>query len=351
MKKYWFACLTALATIFSMSAATPLGPVEAPKSDGPALYTSLGTAFTYQGQLKTNGSPATGNYDLRFILYDSAVGGSQIPATPILTKAGVAVSQGLFTVQLDFGNVFGNVRLFLDIAVRPAGSGTYTVLSPRQEITPAPYARFAFQASNAANAQTVPWTGVTGKPAAISRRKIYVPAGGFGYYPSANISAVNWGLLWKNVVQPAGFVLPRPADWDPTTSFGVTLYFALPTAPSGGTTKWRLLAGGGWLNVGSGSAASGWDSLDYRVTEDAPALTFYAAGPYTNLMKAQSWTAKWSSTHHTWYFGTGVSSANDFVHNPIWHFAFVRGNASGNGESYSGDMLVVAAEIDYVTVP
>ena len=30
-----------------------------------------GTAFTYQGRLITNGSPATGSYDLRFAIYDS----------------------------------------------------------------------------------------------------------------------------------------------------------------------------------------------------------------------------------------------------------------------------------------
>src|SRR5262249_22779625 len=60
-----------------------------------------GTAFTYQGHLNDGGSPANGNYDLRFAVYDSAGGGNNI-AGP-LTNSAVAVSDGLFTVALDFG--------------------------------------------------------------------------------------------------------------------------------------------------------------------------------------------------------------------------------------------------------
>src|SRR5258706_2539566 len=63
-----------------------------------------GTAFTYQGRLNAQGSPADGAYDLRFGLYDAASSGAQ--QGPILTNSAVAVSNGLFTVTLDFGAVF-----------------------------------------------------------------------------------------------------------------------------------------------------------------------------------------------------------------------------------------------------
>src|SRR2546428_12533160 len=40
------------------------------------------SAFTYQGRLTDGGTPANGNYDLQFTLWDSASGGSQIGSTP-----------------------------------------------------------------------------------------------------------------------------------------------------------------------------------------------------------------------------------------------------------------------------
>jgi hypothetical protein len=51
------------------------------------------------------------------------------------------VSEGGFTVQLDFGGAFNGDKRFLEIAVRsPAGGGTFTTMTPRQELTAAPYA-------------------------------------------------------------------------------------------------------------------------------------------------------------------------------------------------------------------
>lgn len=98
------------------------------------------TAFTYQGRLTDAGNPASGNYDLQFKLFDALAGGAQQGAT--LVRTPVPVSAGNFTVTLDFGAVvFSGADRFLEIAVRPAGSGNaYTVLSPRQPITPTPYA-------------------------------------------------------------------------------------------------------------------------------------------------------------------------------------------------------------------
>jgi hypothetical protein len=50
---------------------------------GVASAQPLGTAFTYQGRLTDAGSPGSGTYDFQFILYDSAVGGSQVG--PVVT--------------------------------------------------------------------------------------------------------------------------------------------------------------------------------------------------------------------------------------------------------------------------
>lgn len=98
------------------------------------------TTFTYQGKLTDAGNPANGNYDLQFKLFDALSSGTQQGAT--LVRNPVAASAGVFTVTLDFGaNVFSGAARFLEIGVRPAGSGNaYTVLVPRQPVTSSPYA-------------------------------------------------------------------------------------------------------------------------------------------------------------------------------------------------------------------
>ena len=103
------------------------------------------TRFTYQGELRAADLPASGAHDLRFTLYDSVVGGG--PLSDTLTLDDVVVSDGVFSVALDFGlDPFDGGALYLQVEVRPGNdSGAYTVLSPRQAITAAPYALHAQQ--------------------------------------------------------------------------------------------------------------------------------------------------------------------------------------------------------------
>jgi hypothetical protein len=104
----------------------------------PSLF-AQGTAFTYQGRLQTNGTPANGSYDMTFSLYNVSSGGSVV-AGP-LTQSGIKVTNGLFTVALDYGpGVFTGTAYWLQIGVRSNGVGSYNALSPRQELTPTPYA-------------------------------------------------------------------------------------------------------------------------------------------------------------------------------------------------------------------
>jgi hypothetical protein len=100
----------------------------------------MGTAFTYQGLLIDGGNPANGEYDFEFKLYDASSGGTQIGST--VTLGDVTVTEGLFTVKLDFGSgAFNGDARWLDIGVRPgASTGAYTTLDPRQGLTPSPYA-------------------------------------------------------------------------------------------------------------------------------------------------------------------------------------------------------------------
>ena len=123
------------------------------------------SAFTYQGRLTETGQPANGSYDLQFYLRAAATAGNPVGATNFL--APVAVSNGLFTVTLDFGaSVFTGPDRWLEIGVRTNGSlAAYTTLSPRQQITSAPYAGFA-RTADSANA--APWTGLTGLPSGFA---------------------------------------------------------------------------------------------------------------------------------------------------------------------------------------
>ncbi|MBX3726610.1 MAG: tail fiber domain-containing protein [Xanthomonadales bacterium] len=100
---------------------------------------AIGPAFTYQGELRLASGPADGGFDLRFRLYDAEAGGSQIG--PLVSLDDVQVTEGLFSVALDFGPFqFAGDRQFLEIAIRPAGTGGFETLSPRTEVTAAPYA-------------------------------------------------------------------------------------------------------------------------------------------------------------------------------------------------------------------
>ena len=106
------------------------------------------TAFTYQGRLSDNGVPANGVYDLQFDLYASANGG--IPISGLLTNTGLGVSNGLFTVTLDFGaEVFDGSARWLEIGARTNGAVGFIALNPRQLLTPTPSAIFAGTAATA----------------------------------------------------------------------------------------------------------------------------------------------------------------------------------------------------------
>ena len=106
------------------------------------------TTFIYQGRLSDAGSAANGNYDLQFALFDSLSGGTQIGSTQAINT--VAVSNGVFTVSLDFGaSSFSGANRFLEIRARPSNSGSFILLTPRQQVTSTPYAVRSANASAA----------------------------------------------------------------------------------------------------------------------------------------------------------------------------------------------------------
>src|SRR5258708_4250760 len=103
MRKQFVAVVVSVGLCFSSARGTPIG-----------------SAIVYQGRLKNGGSPASGFYDLRFSLYDASAGGTQVG--PTVCADNVTISEGLFTVSLDFGLQFAGQQRFLQVEVR-ADSG------------------------------------------------------------------------------------------------------------------------------------------------------------------------------------------------------------------------------------
>lgn len=133
-----------------------------------ALGAAGGTEFIYQGQLKAGGSPVNGFVDLSFGLHDAEIGGSQIGSTE--TVCHVEVVNGLLTAEVDFGKgVFDDTPRWLAVSVRtPSTSGGggggcagvgFVPLDPRQKVSPAPQAWYAFAA---------PWGGLVDVPAGFA---------------------------------------------------------------------------------------------------------------------------------------------------------------------------------------
>jgi hypothetical protein len=104
----------------------------------------LGTAFTYQGQLRDGGgSPLTSTCGFDFTLWDAVTGPNQLGGVSSVT--GVGVVNGYFTVRVNGGgefgpNAFNGEARWLQIAVLCSGDVSAVTLTPRQAVMPAPYA-------------------------------------------------------------------------------------------------------------------------------------------------------------------------------------------------------------------
>lgn len=109
------------------------------------------TALTYQGQLKSGGTPANGLHDFRIELYTDATAGLQLGVQCV---DNVTVTDGLFTITLDFGSVYREGQQhWLKISARQDTGLTCSTaagliaLTPRQPLTRTPLAVHATSAS------------------------------------------------------------------------------------------------------------------------------------------------------------------------------------------------------------
>lgn len=132
--------------------AVSVDPAEAKGFD--AMEALLGNSILFEGRLQDGGNPAGGVYDLRFRLLNAPIAGAQVG--PTLTSDNQTVTNGLFSVSLDFGNIFDGTAYYMEVASRLGPSnGDFTVQSPRQALVPVPYAQYA-RAAGSVYAQTNP---------------------------------------------------------------------------------------------------------------------------------------------------------------------------------------------------
>lgn len=163
----------------------------------PTLFAAqVTTAFNFQGRLNDGSSPANGQYDLQFKLFDAVVGGSQIGST--LNRPNLTLVNGVFSTTLDFGSAaFAGGDRFLEIGVRPFNSpNAYVVLGARQQIMSVPFAvrsATATHADNATNSVTAQNALSLGGQPASSYARLNFSNPGFlsieGSLSAANVSA------------------------------------------------------------------------------------------------------------------------------------------------------------------
>ena len=280
----------------------------------PLSSSAQGTAFTYQGRLNDGSAPANGNYDLRFALYDALTNGS--PVGVAITNAPVPVSNGLFTVTLDFGPGFfdGNPR-WLEIGVRPNGvNAAHMPLIPRQSFTSAPYAVRALGAGSAAT--------VTGSIAASQLTGTIAAANiGAGTITSNSLApgaaAANLGGSGQSGVASGGFILSATENSALVSAGYVKIGSTLmteswqqrmvgpsPAARQQHTAVWtglEMLIWGGY----NGSTLS--DGARFN-----PALNCWTTITSTNAPGPRSiHTAVWTGTYMIIWGGAGAGLFND----------------------------------------
>jgi hypothetical protein len=99
-KSTWLALV--LASILALVSVAQIS-AQGPSPRNPRALT--GTAFTYQGQLKSGGNVHNGTCDFQFGVWDDASVGAQKGVTQTVTS--VNVTAGLFMTTLNGGNEFG----------------------------------------------------------------------------------------------------------------------------------------------------------------------------------------------------------------------------------------------------
>jgi hypothetical protein len=115
---------------------------------------------------------------VQFTLFSVSSGGSAI-AGPVV-QAAIGVTNGLFTTTVDFGSVFNGATNWLELAVRTNGAGSFSpALTPRQQLTPTPYAVYAEKANAAGLTGTVAAANLPANVALLNTSQTFTGSNNF----------------------------------------------------------------------------------------------------------------------------------------------------------------------------
>jgi hypothetical protein len=320
MKARKIVTLTVIAALVLLLAAG-VGLVLA---QGPPLGASVGTAFTYQGQLADAGSPAEGTYDFQFELHDHPASGSQVGDT--LYEDDKEVNEGLFTVSLDFGpGVFTGEARYLEIGVRAGESSEdYTTLAPRQELTAAPYALHSLSTgalqgypvsdSLPTTGQLLQWNGSAWEPAtvaaanqppvAVLQAERSVFAIGESTTLSLTLSYDPEGGPLTYAFDPTGSALGEPTSYG-STAVTTTEYSTPGDYLAAGWVKdgaghfdvaWALVSAYGFWNTIVDSSGDVGYGASLAVVDGRPAIAYYGDSGLKYVRASNASGSAWTTT-------------------------------------------------------
>jgi hypothetical protein len=289
----------------------------------------VGTAFTYQGYLANGGAPVNSICDFQFGLWDANSNGTQIGAT--LTKSSVGVG-GKFMVQLDFGSgAFTGDARWLEISTRcPAGSGAYTLLSPRQALAPAPYA-LALPGLYTEQSATSPNLIGGYKGNTVTTGAVGATIGGGGSAAFVNRVTDDYGTVSGGQVNRAGDNAGTTSDKSWATVSGGAFNVA------GGQ---NAAVGGGWSNSANGYAATVPGGTDNSASQNYS----FAAGHRAKSLHAGTFV--WADSTNADYASTATNQFAIRASNGI-SLAINAGEAKtiDIGERYRDNAIVAWAKI------
>jgi hypothetical protein len=285
------------------------------------------TSFTYQGKLIDNGSPASGNYDITFKLYDTATVGSGVQQGATLSLTSVAVSGGVFTVQLDFGacaSCFNGAARFLEIAVKPTSGSTFTTLSPRQAVTANPYAIKSLSAATADGLSVTCVSCVTSSQIQNVNGSVVT-----GTIPVTSVPAGSTNYIQNTTTQQAASNFNISGDG---TVAGTLSGNIVSAAAQYNLVGLRMLAVSGPFNGSSNFAASNTflgESAGLNTTPDP--LLFLAAGKLNSFFGAAAGQSNTTGNTNA-FFGvrTGASNTTGYSNS---FFGFDAGSRNTTGVS------------------
>jgi|GEM_PF-2688250 len=328
-----------------------------------------GTAFTYQGRLFSGANAANGTYNLTFSLYNLSSGGA-LQAGPVTTN-GVVISNGLFTVWVDFGpGVFNGsggasyVTNWLQIGVESNGVGSFTTLTPRQGVTPAPYSIFAEGANAAGLSGTIP-SGVLSGVSGIGLTGVALLAGGNTFSGNQIIDdmlqisdGAGAGYHTDEVIGPgaydsgeehsinfddgAGHIGSLIVGWN-----GANGYFSAGNLYTAGThetgTKSFTVFGNGNVNIDPTGLNAGFLN---NGNPTGSGLTFGIASGEGIASQRTAGTDQDSLDFYTSFSNRMTILQDGFVGinttNPLARLHVLKGSGSGSSDSYNGGPAIFA---------